>query len=113
MSEVRWHADRVMNQVRAEIQRRALRGAAEVSNDIAARVSFPGPPPARPGQPPRRRTGQLAKSVTGRARWRGSSIIVTIGSMLPRARLFFQQGRNPFFGKSDRLKLRNILLGRR
>ena len=112
MAKLVWRGPQVVDQVKRKMLERGVRAAHEVSTDIARRVAIPGPP-ARPGQPPRRRTGSLFQSIVGTATIQGSKIVVQIRAGIPAARLWATQARYPFFGKADRRKLLDILTGRR
>jgi hypothetical protein len=108
MARLEWRGDQVMNQLQREFQRRAQRAAHVAEQDVKAAVSTPYPPAARPGEPPHRRTGTLARAIKGTAITLGRTVVVQVRAMIPLPRLRTTLAEHPFT-KGTRRRIARIL----
>jgi hypothetical protein len=113
-----WRSDRIMGRVNATMIARGRVAAAAGERQVKARIADPFPPASRPGQPPKRRTGALQRSVLGTVRLLTRRIRVTLSAAAPHA-IYLQRGtsrmaRRPFLGLPEDARLIvDILSGRR
>jgi len=119
-----WSEGRILNAVSQEMRRRGRRAATAVTRQVKARLALPYPPASRPGQPPRRRTGRLLRSVrsfTETSTGHGIRVSVAVTARSRRGApypIFLQYGTRrmlprPILRPEDMSLILDILLGRR
>jgi hypothetical protein len=113
-----WNQDRVISRARGVMLARAQNAAEAAEQQVKARLGEAHPPASAPGQPPRRRTGALQRSIVGAVRATVARIRVQVSAAAPYARMLQQGTRKmaarPFLGLPiDARLIVDILSGRR
>jgi hypothetical protein len=74
-----WYGPQVVRDLEAAVERGMEKAGEALVAGIVRKISRPAPPASRPGQPPHRRSGGLARSVTHRVERRGGEMVLTVG----------------------------------
>jgi hypothetical protein len=64
---MKWNGDNIERQLIEQVRANTLRGAEAIADLAAEKASEPYPPASKPGQPPRRRTGNLVRNIRARS----------------------------------------------